>query len=796
MRRRLTHACLVALALTSTSRFTAAQSLPRAQTAAPVGHKALLIAGRDDREPLSQLASLLKAYGFEVQLLSGGDAAREAIARQLRQLAASAHAGDLLFVMFSLPVYTAGRTSFLVPADGNPEQAWTLLRSDELVSPFTKSDFRAGFMILPACQRPQRFAQMNAPKGNDPLGITPPGLALLTYCPAGNRVSAAQTLMEILRRGSVEGRIDPPQVAEGFNRAMPSAEVDLQIGFATSERLFTFDAVRDRLAADLAALARPTEETIARAVRNALASPPETRAADVERVGQALARVAENRSQAAATRTRAVRGLGDLNTRDALSVLGRVAGAQDDETALRVEAIEAIARIGTPTAVPIARARLRDPERSVREAAVRAVAALRDDGAITALNGIVRNDPEVTVKIAAVQALALLPAGRSEGRATLVAALRDPSPLVRRVAASAIGSLSLSDAAPDLLTAYRQERDPSVQQAVIYAVARIPHPPQQTDTIEAVLLGAGRSDAVEVREAAIFSLGSFSSPRALAMVRTALSDDNERVQGAAIQSTGRQRNAEAVPQLIPLLDDQRPGVRAAAVESLGRIGDRRAASPLVAKLNDQDEYVQKQAKRWLSALQANDELTQALQDPSAPVRLRAIETLAAGSAQVPVGALIQALGDEDYDVRVAATALLSRTADDNDVGSIVQAIGGNDARRQASALIVIGNLSGRFPPLNLATADSAIETALRSPLNSSVRAEALRTAGRLGRPEWLGPILSAVTAEDASVRRAAAEALGHYDTPDALAALQRLVQDSAPDVQQAAIDSLRRLNRK
>lgn len=798
---RLARACVTAAAVVCIHPTGAeAQSLPSGQSSVPVERHALLVlgAGENSAAPSAavELTELLRdTYGFSVDRLVASDASREAITSRVRRLASSTRRQDLTFVMLALPVQVIGMSSFIVPVDGNREQPWTLLLPEEVLGAFSESPRQSIFLILPACRETSRFEQSANASASIP-NAAPPGASLVTYCPTPNGTDVViATLLDILRRGPSAGRVTASAVASAFNAALPSAGVDLQIGLAAWQRPFVFESIRGRLSIDFGALRRPTPDDIDRAIKNTSMGPSSTRADDIANLSGALGRVVADSSQSPESRTRAVRGLGELGSRASLQTLDRISSDRNTDPLLRREAIEAIARIGTADAVPIVRSQLHDANPPVREAAVRATAALQDRTSVSTLATLVRNDAVTSVRIAAVQALALLGAP-NEGRPALVAALRDVSPDVRREAASALGSLR-ANAAAELLSAYPQERVADVQQALIYAVARVPHNAAQTSTIEDMFASAARSAAPAVREAAIFSLGSFGTPRAHTLVRTGLADDNDRVRAAAIQSAGRQRNADAVEPLLQFLTDVRPDVRAAAVESLGRIGDRRAVVPLVDVLkNDEDEYVQESAKRWLAGLRVNEELLEALHDPSPPIRLRAIQTISASAAPPPIAALVEALGDGDYEVRSAAVAVLSRTATDADVAAIVQALEGGSVVRQVSALAVVGNLAERQPPPNLTDVVGPVDGLLNKSYSGTVRAEAVRAAGRLGGPQWLEPIVAAAKADDGAVRKAAADSLGRYDSPDAIAALKRLATDPMADVQQAAFDSLRRLNVK
>jgi HEAT repeat protein len=429
----------------------------------------------------------------------------------------------------------------------------------------------------------------------------------------------------------------------------------------------------------------------------------------------------------------------------------------------------------------------------IREAAVRAVAGLRDEPSSPTLAALLQTDASAVVRLACVQALALLQA-IDIGRPVLVGALRDSVPAVRREAAGALSSLN-APVAQELLAALTSERDPTVCQALTYALGRVPRSQPQVPQIENALDAEARSESPLVREAAIWSLGSLNSSRARDRVRSALRDPTESVKVAAIQSAGRQRDSQAVPVLISLLSTSMASVRAAVMDALGLIGDRRAISPLIGYLKDDNEFVRTAASRALNRLQAADELERAFNDASPLVRLHAIEAFAPAT-NLPVPGLIRALGDADYDVRTAAIRALSSVSDQDDMNLIIQALSDADARRQQSALVVIGNVGRKVTPSNTVLLDNAIDELLRRPPTSATRAEAVRTAGKLQRASWIDAILSASTADDSAVRTAAAEALGQYTDARAIQTLQKLIQDPVVDVQRAVADSLRRLNVK
>jgi HEAT repeat protein len=775
-----------------------AQALPNAQRAPSIARRALVVvAGEgnfDSRAAANDLADVLVTnYGFTVTTLEGGAATREAISRALEKAANEGDPHDLIFLAIDLPAHVILGTSFLVPADGNRERPQTLIRADEVLFPFFKSEARPTFLMMPVCSARDRSFQAGATQSGG-WGTSPPGATVLTYCaPSVEKAPpVSRIVVDLLRRPETAVRIPPAAVAEAIDRTMPFANIDLRSGFLTSERPFTFDRVRDRVADVIEALDRnPTPLAIQRAVTVATESPASRRSADIDRVSAALANVAEF-SRDTTLRLRALQALGQLGSQSSLDVLGRIIKGRDDAR-VRKTAVEAVARIGGASAAPIVRPTLADSDAAVREAGVRAVTALHDTSARGAVAALLRRDPAEGVRVASVQALTLLQVG--DERLALVQALKDESAVVRRESANALSGIS-ADVASELIAVYPTEPEASVQQAIIYALARVPHNQPIAYRIESLLRSAVRSSDKPVREAAVYALGTFTSPEAKAIVRTALSDDSQRVKVAAIQSVAQQRNSDAVPQLVRMLDDDEADVRGAAVDALGKIGDPRAADPLVARLKDENEYVRLSAQRSLSTLEAGDALTQALRDVSPEVRVRAIGALAASNGPVPVAALIQALGDDDYGVRQAAIEVLNEAVDQDDIVLVISALGNASPLMKMSALELLGNLADRTPSLNLTNAEALLDEALRRPPNPGVLAQAIITAAKLGGSRWLPPILAASSAPNVAVRGAAAQSLGRYSTPESIEALQRLAKDPMLDVQAAAIGSLRQLNIK
>jgi DNA-binding transcriptional MerR regulator len=213
--------------------------------------------------------------------------------------------------------------------------------------------------------------------------------------------------------------------------------------------------------------------------------------------------------------------------------------------------------------------------------------------------------------------------------------LAHPDPAVRlRAAFRSPGSTT------DLLDALRTERDPAVQEVLVWALARQP--------------GAG--------------------PAALA----ALDDPDAELRSLLARLLGKLRDPEAVPALVRLLADPVPRVVAAAVHSLGQLGEPVAAPALVSLLGAGTtpgaDLMDAIAALGVAAF---DALGPVLSSPVPEARAAAAEIVGrVGSASGPKGdgsSSVQAeayvlvaplLSDTDPEVRLAALLALGELGPD------------------------------------------------------------------------------------------------------------------------------------
>ncbi len=280
-------------------------------------------------------------------------------------------------------------------------------------------------------------------------------------------------------------------------------------------------------------------------------------------------------------------------------------------------------------------------------------------------------------------------------------------------------------------------------------------------TVQALVKALKDQDA-GVREAAAESLGRLSDVRALEGLAAATSDADVAVRTAAVEALGDLDDARAIPALAKALKDASPAVRRPAAEGLAKLEDSPAAvEPLVGALSDSDVHVRLAAatglaarsdKRALSALEA------LLKDTSPEVRVEAVGALS-GYQDAAIPALTTALKDDSPQVREQAVRALASLSSAQATPALLEATHDKSSDVRAVAAAGLGELPE-------GAHSAAVVAALKALLDDSspdVREEAISALGEIRDANALQALIAAMQSKDATVRKAAAAALGQRD---------------------------------
>jgi len=252
------------------------------------------------------------------------------------------------------------------------------------------------------------------------------------------------------------------------------------------------------------------------------------------------------------------------------------------------------------------------------------------------------------------------------------------------------------------------------------------------------------------------ALASATDPSAVAVLSEAVRQSDPTLRAAALKGLGQLGNQDAKPLLKLALAKGQIFDRVEAAESLLLLGDNSGVQMLRNTLNDHSEG-----------------------------NARAIAAVALGYAHDPtsLAMLRQALTDQNIDVRIGAAAALTHYNDPGGVAYLRGAIHDQDqvTRRHAAQL---------FDEMQFDVARPVLVEALSSP-DADVQLAAVKALGVAGgEPEvvLLGQLLR--ESKDPITRADIAWSLGRIGSPNGIALLLAMVQETDPAVRYTAADGL------
>ena len=305
---------------------------------------------------------------------------------------------------------------------------------------------------------------------------------------------------------------------------------------------------------------------------------------------------------------------------------------QDRNPDVHRGAVEALAKAGEPGAVAPLITALQDESESVRG---RALQGLKDIGspAVPLLIIVLKNpDPRLRRKASCVIdniGYELKDIRDLRAVEPLIAALKDPTSVVRSHSVAALGKIGGPQVLPAVISALKTEAVRSILDiGVCYRAIEATHRLGET-TAEFLIPALKHPDAAIRRKAATL-LGKTGEAGAVDLLIGALKDEHPRVRSRAAHALGRIGNPGAVESLTVALKDAAPNVRINALHALGKFGES-AAAALTLLLADPAASVRRHAAAALEKTGNKRAITQlekmATDEPEGSVRQAAKRAL-------------------------------------------------------------------------------------------------------------------------------------------------------------------------
>ena len=774
-------------------------------------------------------AALRERYGYapaNVIEIYGRDVTHAGIRRQLSDLGNRIKPSDSVFVYAMLPAADRADADYFLAADSQPGEVWTLLGRDEFEEAVGIIPASSSLLVVNGCAETPRMPWGRAStmqtqavlKGGTGRGST------LSFCDrsAGDRGARrfADAFTAVLQSGAdPKGRLSDGWLDARLREKLAGMSVTLHRAAPRSEG-FEFVADRrhgDALLQQLRSETTPQGQVLAiEALSTLLRSTPDNqmRAAVVRE----LARVGGDPGVQPVPRLRAIGALGESGLPAAVPELG-VLAAKDSGAEFRRAALAAVARIPSPDAIGPLLAALKDPDPTVRAAAVRGAGGhrhLTNAAPIVAAIG----DPAADVQVAALQVVSILARPQLVGRNLMTPhlanarratqrALASAAPEVQREAVNTLALLGVDLGRREVpaLSILTGAGDTSVRKTVALTLGRefrgVWEDPggggdryklneQRLPALMALIRVADPANAApaDVRAAAIWSLGEIGDTRGQPVLVRELDDPDVAVREAAMEALGKMRHLPAMPAIASGLRHESPRIRVAAARSLGLMRAPGASEALLACLAiEKDVYVRSAVEEALRRLPSPslEKVAAALASESPKVRVEAIEGLDKAKDPAAAQLAIDALGDPDFDVRRQALKVLTERSQDWFSAIADPSIAAKPSAVRFGIAVVLARIG-------TPAAGTALLQRLDGERNPAVKAAVVTALGSIpATREIEAALLRVVQENDASLRAAAASAFRNHSSPAAQQALQTLAEDDDPEVRDRAIATLRKI---
>lgn len=388
-------------------------------------------------------------------------------------------------------------------------------------------------------------------------------------------------------------------------------------------------------------------------------------------VGQGLVRVLQTGQDV--HRCAAAQALGSIGYAEALDPL--IEGLRDEDEDVRVDAAEALGRIGERRAgKALLTSLVEDPCGDVKLAAAIALGCLKDGSAVPVLRDLVRSRDGAVVW----DEESFLSEGWDDWLDLQVKAIE------------ALGDMGASDAAPDIVAALDDEMGQDLSGTAFKALSKLGGP--------GVMALAAHLDAKDGRlgRRAADALRESGTPEACDVLATALDNGSADVRIAAVRALAARDAGD--PRLASLLDDKDATVRATATRLCGRCWPER----LDARLDDPSDEVQAAAVHLFCAdlpptPPGNLEfrLRVKMRGPSAAVAVAACRALAVMAAGDALADLREQLLDEGCpsEVRRAAAAALQLLGSEPAAEALGEALVDDDREVRAHCMGALARIA-------------------------------------------------------------------------------------------------------
>lgn len=245
----------------------------------------------------------------------------------------------------------------------------------------------------------------------------------------------------------------------------------------------------------------------------------------------------------------------------------------------------------------------------------------------------------------------------AESTGLIRGSMHEPSHVLRRIAASAAGSIGDASLVPDLAI-LSEDPELDVRTAAVEALARMARNPDSLPLVKEIAARfASDADAERRRNSAILCSALGDTDKLALLIK----DENANVRKAAVYSMAELKSAASVNHLIMALVDEEPEVRMSAAGALGALGGDQAVRALIVAIHDDNQWVKCAALRSLGMLRVADAesaISELAENEEGLVLISAVKALSEINVEKARHMAVALLGHADKEVVKASLEIL------------------------------------------------------------------------------------------------------------------------------------------
>lgn len=468
----------------------------------------------------------------------------------------------------------------------------------------------------------------------------------------------------------------------------------------------------------------------------------------------------------------------------------------------RMSPVEALAIIGSESAVDLLLKCLKDDDPTIQVDAIVRLGEIRSEQAVEALVEIL-NSNNVLLRAHAATALGRI--GSEKAIEPLRLALKDSEGMVRGDAIEALQNIGTEIAAKALTVALREEEEGYSRQKAVLAIGEI----GSENFIDDLISCLKDSDS-DLRSYIAQAFKLIGSDKATLALQSVIRSDDSQLRRYAVEVLKLIASNGAIELLLTASQDEDSSVRKTVAEALHSVfffsemtGDddendsstvttatrKLAVKCLIGALQDEDVEVRAAAANSLTNYHdqsATPQLQEALHDESEDVRANAARTLGFYRSKGSVGPLIKALEDESSAVRAEAAGALGQLGSAAAIDPLLQVIHDKDQSVRRRAVVALGNIGVK------SAVDQVLETLQDE--DYKMRACAAIALGQIGEERAFEPLLEKLSDREVMVREYVVEALSRIGGERSLDALAMALDDDGGHVRISATEEIAKIS--